>query len=181
MSLTFNEKKATQAAGLLLERAGGRMNAMKLIRMLYLADRGAILRWGRPISTDFYVFLKHGPVLSQILNLILEGDDPRLEPSIWSSRIGLLQDGTVALQGPLDYPQLSGGELEVLDEVVRLRGGLSPWELADLTRALPEWQDPLGSAIPFGLPDILAAFRRAGLPVPGVDPDPEEEFLNIRW
>ena len=181
MSLTFNEKKATQAAGLLLERAGGRMNAMKLIRMLYLADREAILRWGRSITTDFYVFLKHGPVLSHILNLIIEGDDPRLEASIWSAHIGLLQDAAVALQGPLEPQHLSDGEREILDEIARLHGARTPWELADLTRALPEWQDPQGSALPFGVPDILAAYRRAGLPVPSVDPDPDEEFLNIRW
>jgi hypothetical protein len=181
MSLTFNEKKATQAAGRLLEQGGNPMNAMKLIRMLYLADREAILRWGRSITTDFYVFLKHGPVLSQILNLIIEGDDPRLEPSIWSAHIGLLQDGAVALLGPLEPQQLSDGERGILDETVRQHGARTPWELADLTRALPEWRDPHGSAIPFDVPDILAAYRRAGLPVPTVDPDPDEEFLNIRW
>ncbi len=46
------------------------MSYMKLIKLLYLADREALARWGRPITTDTYVAMKHGPVLSYILNLI---------------------------------------------------------------------------------------------------------------
>ena len=31
------------------------MSYMKLIKLLYLADREALARWGRPITTDQYV------------------------------------------------------------------------------------------------------------------------------
>jgi uncharacterized phage-associated protein len=181
MSPTFNEKKATQAAGRLLERAGNRMSAMKLVRMLYLADREAIVRWGRPITTDRFVFLKHGPVLSQVSSLLAEGDDPRLEPSLWGAHITRPRDGAVDLQGTLDFRQLSDGELEVLDEIAQRYEASTSWELADLTRGLPEWQDPHGGAIPFGIQDILTAQARTGKPVPAVEPGPEEAFLNFSW
>jgi uncharacterized phage-associated protein len=52
------------------------MSYMKLIKLLYLAGREALARWGRPIPTDTYVATKHGPVLSQVLDLITEGPDP---------------------------------------------------------------------------------------------------------
>ena len=42
---SFREDKATQAAALLLEWAGGRMNYMKLIKLLYLALRNAEKKW----------------------------------------------------------------------------------------------------------------------------------------
>src|SRR2546426_8827697 len=86
MRLRFNERKATQAAGLLLQLRGGTMSYMKLIKLLYLADREALLRWGRPISTDRYVSMDRGPVLSRILDLATDGEDPGT-PSIWASSI----------------------------------------------------------------------------------------------
>lgn len=67
MRLRFNDRKATQAAALLLQLRGGKMSYMKLIKLLYLADREALLQWGRPITTDRYVSMNRDPVLSRIL------------------------------------------------------------------------------------------------------------------
>ena len=39
MNFRFNLAKATEAACLFLERAGGQMNIMKLVKLLYLLDR----------------------------------------------------------------------------------------------------------------------------------------------
>ena len=50
--LPFNEEKATQVAGALLLKAGGDMPYLKLIKLLYFVDREALLRWGRPVTTD---------------------------------------------------------------------------------------------------------------------------------
>jgi uncharacterized phage-associated protein len=65
--MRFNERKATQAAAYLLKRRGGKMSYMKLIKLLYFADRVALSRFGRPITTDRYVSMDRGPVLSHIL------------------------------------------------------------------------------------------------------------------
>ncbi len=35
----FDEKKATQAAGILISKSGGTINYMKLIKLIYLANR----------------------------------------------------------------------------------------------------------------------------------------------
>ena len=55
MTLGFNEAKAREAAARLVELRSGKMSCMQLIKLLYLADREALLRWGRPITTDRYV------------------------------------------------------------------------------------------------------------------------------
>ncbi len=60
------------------------MSYMKLIKLLYLADREALARWGRPITTDSYVSMKHGPVLSEVLNLIT---DPLSDQTFWARHI----------------------------------------------------------------------------------------------
>jgi hypothetical protein len=71
-SLPFNERKATQAAAHFLKLAGGKMDYRKLMLLLYLADRKALLTWGRPITTDQYVLTDQGIVLSRLLELITE-------------------------------------------------------------------------------------------------------------
>src|SRR4051794_10494791 len=70
MALPFDERKATEATSLLLMLRGNRMHYMKLIKLLYLADREALLRWGRPITTDTFVSMDYGPVVSTIYDLI---------------------------------------------------------------------------------------------------------------
>jgi hypothetical protein len=178
MSHSFNEKKATQAAVRLLERSGGSTPMMTLVRMLYLADREAILRWGRPITGDRFVFLRRGPVLIQVLDLLTEGGEPQAAPSPWAARIRH-RDGAVAFDGAGDDPQLSDEEREVLDEVARQHGDKAPGDLAGLTRLLPEWREPRNGALPFTAQDIVAAHRRHR-PAPP-EADPEEVYLNIHW
>ncbi len=48
MNFRFNIGKATEAGCLFLERAGGRMNIMKLVRLMYLLDRLSLARRGGP-------------------------------------------------------------------------------------------------------------------------------------
>ena len=83
MRLPFNEAKAAQAAARLLKKRGGKMAYMKLIKLLYLVDREALRRWGRPVTTDRYVSMDHGPVLSSTLDLINHGPEPGMEPQPW--------------------------------------------------------------------------------------------------
>ena len=49
MEFFFDERKAAQAASVLLERHGGSMPYIKLIKLLYLADREALIESGLPI------------------------------------------------------------------------------------------------------------------------------------
>src|SRR5687768_11865188 len=82
MRLRYREDKTTQAAARLLRHGGGKLNHMKLIKLLYLADRKALVQWGRPITFDWYVSMPHGPVLSFTLNKINESAEPN-RPSYW--------------------------------------------------------------------------------------------------
>ena len=52
MHLRFREAKTTQAAARLLTLRGGRMNYMKLLKLLYIVEREALLNWGRPVTAD---------------------------------------------------------------------------------------------------------------------------------
>ena len=154
--MRFNERKATQAAAYLLKRRGGQMSYLKLIKLLYLADRAALARWGRPITTDRYFSMNHGPVLSHVLDLVTDGDAPG-EEVVWDKAVSAPANYEVQLKADPGDDELSEAELAVLDEVWRQYGCMGRWDLVELAHKLPEWKDPQGSAIRISYRDILAA------------------------
>jgi len=154
MPITYREDKATQAAARLLQLAGGKLNHMKLIKLLYLADRTALLQFGRPITFDWYVSMPHGPVLSFTLDKINDSLPP-VGTSYWHRFISERQDHQVTLLGPSPRDQLSPAEEQVLDAVWREFGTMNQWELRDYSHSLPEWRDPKGSSLPIQISDIL--------------------------
>lgn len=153
MSLRFNERKATEAAAFLLRLRGGRMHYLKLIKLLYLADREALLRWGVPITTDRYVSMNNGPVTSRIYDLIVdEGEKP-----FWSQYVSAPADYQVSLVQEAPGDELSRAEEALLREIFEQYGHMYRFDLVKLVHTLPEWKDPNGSAIPISVRDILRA------------------------
>ena len=148
------------------------MSYMKLIKLLYLADRGALLRWGRPITTDNYVSMDRGPVLSHVLDLTTEEDSPG-QKSIWANHITEPERYSVRLRSDPGEDELSTAELELLDEIFREHGAKSRWDLVDLTHQLPEWKNPQGSAIPIQYRDILKAGGKTDLEIAAVEDELE--------
>jgi uncharacterized phage-associated protein len=157
MKPRFREDKTTEAAVYLVNRHGGRMSYMKLIKLLYLADRECLLAYGRPITFDAYFSLPHGPVLSQTLNIINEGPRPG-ETSVWTDHISEPQNYDVEVIRSIEPDHLSEAEIEVLDRVYEEHGRKEKWALVDeLHDILPEWSDPAGSSLPIRYEDILKA------------------------
>src|SRR6202166_1243287 len=150
MRLPFNQAKATQAAAHLLRARRGVMNYQLLIKLLYLADRAALIRWGRPISTDRYVSMKHGPVLSNVFDLVNFGSLSEKAGS-WSSMISNPSGYDVSLEREIseeDFEELSVAERKLLDEIWGKYGALDEWDLVDLLHDVGEWQDPHGTSVP---------------------------------
>lgn len=155
MNIRFDEAKATQAAAYFLGLRGGQMHYIKLIKLLYLADRAALLRWGAPISTDRHVSMDNGPVLSKVLSLITD-ECPK---PVWSEYISVpLGEYEVRLLKPGATDRLSRAEENLMREIFDLYGHRNRWDLIDnVMHKLPEWQNPNGSAIPITFRDILKA------------------------
>ncbi|HWO20622.1 MAG TPA: Panacea domain-containing protein [Kofleriaceae bacterium] len=157
----FNDAKTAQAAAHLLGLSGGTMSYMVLIKLMYLADRQMLLDHGRPITGDRPFSMKHGPVLSNVLDFITHG--PTREPdSAWFTLIGEPRGYDVSLKvatPPTD--ELSRYELQLLQQTYEKYGGIGKanrWDLVDLLhKILPEWKDPGGSASRIEYVDILRA------------------------
>lgn len=161
MRRQFREDKTTQAAAYLLRLRGGSMAYMKLIKLLYVADRITLLKYGRPITYDYYFSLDKGPILSRTLDLITEGPQNGIN-GYWNMFISKPIGYEVQLSGddcPVD--ELSEAECGVLDHVFNRLGSLNRWALVDmLHQYLPEWQDPHGSSLPIDYTDIFEAENR---------------------
>lgn len=160
----FNEAKTAQAAAYLIHKAGGIISHLKLIKLLYLADRLSWQRFDSPITGDEYYSLKYGPVLSRTLDLI-HGETESREPTIWNSWISARENHQVSLMREIDaqdklfWDELSANDEKILDDTFRQYGHLDRFELVELTHnsaIIPEWEDPKGGAIPIKLATLLS-------------------------
>ena len=152
MRFVFDEHKAAQAASILLDRHDGVMPYIKLIKLLYLADRAALIETGMPITGDRFVSVKYGPVLSKVLDLI---EEPKpAEDSVWHNYVAR-KHFDVRLVGKTNADRLSAYELDLLNEITETYGRWRPWAVVNLTHALPEWRDPGETSLPIEPADIL--------------------------
>jgi len=154
MSPRFNAQKATESVAVLLKMGGGTLHHIHAMKLLYIAERRALQRWGRSITWDKFVSMDNGPVLSQTLNLI-NGSVPNSQ--IWDSSISDRADHQISLVNPEEFaPQaLSRAEIKILEESWNEFGHIDRFKLCEMTHDFPEWQDPHGSSIPINFRSVL--------------------------
>ncbi len=150
----FYPEKAVEAAAILLKRHGKPMKYLGLLKMLYIADRVALAQMEQPITGDCYVSMDYGPVLSGVYDLI-KGLPVENALPLWSKFISPREENCISLLGDPGDGELCEEEEMILQQVYDTFGHLDPFEVAEWTHDLPEWQDPNGSAIPIVVEEIL--------------------------
>ena len=135
MTFRFNFEKTLQAAGLLLSLDDGRMDRIRLLKLLYVADRELLAEVGRPLTGDLPVAMKYGPVPSRVYDLIkgIAGNTQE-----WSRHIEST-DYSVVLRDDPGKGKLSKREIEKLMEVTERYRSLDDFELSELTHKFEEW------------------------------------------
>lgn len=159
MKLRYREDKATQVAALMLQLSNGRINLMKLMKLMYFAERRAILEWGRPITFDDLWSLKHGPILGATLDNINSSPLPNTE-SYWLKHVSPRgADHEVrSLSADVPNDQLSRAEEKLVNAIFAEFGHLDQWQLRDYAHDhFPEWKDPGSSRYRISIRDILLA------------------------
>ena len=174
MPLRFREDRAAQAAASLLKLRGGTMSYLKLIKLLYLADRQALTELGRPITYDRFVSMQYGPVLSNTLNLISTEPDPEAW-SYWHTYISAPRDWEVALLREAPVDQLSKAEEGILRKIFAQFGHMTRWDLVKYTHGLPEYEDPQGSSVPISLRRMLIGTGRTEEDAAAIEQELEAE------
>lgn len=132
----FQPEVAVQAVAYLLGKLGGSADKVKLMKLLYLADKAHFLQHGRPITGDAQWALPHGPVPSCTLNLLSGGDDECGDFA--STHIGVQQKKYSVIADPGVTMVPKTGQ-DVLNATLDQYGSWHTWSLRDLTHKLPEY------------------------------------------
>jgi len=151
LAFRFNERRATQACALLLERAGGRSNYTRILKLLYLADRRAMQTCASPMTGSSIVNMKNGPVLSEVYDCI-KGSG---QHCFWDAHIAT--DGfDIRLLNPAGDSHLCDFDVEVLSELAEQYADASFSTMIDVVHELPEWSDPAPAKVaPLHAADVL--------------------------
>src|SRR5262249_10562223 len=173
---TFDERKTTAAASLLLRLAGGHMHYLELIKLLYYADRESLDLYGQSITGDRYVNMRHGPVLSSIYDLVKHTLFAVKPPKgMWGTCIAKRSRWELDLKHQPDSSPLSEADVELLERVFRERREQTRWSLRDKTHALPEWENPGASSRPLPIEQILRVLGKGDQEIEAVRRRAEEQ------
>lgn len=137
--MLFSERTVAQMAAFFLHKSGGRMPLLKLMKLLYLAERESLSRDGSPMCGDRLVAMQHGPLLSTTYELasgFAKGED-------WSAWIADRENHDVSLEqpiGPESLDEMSPSSMDILETIWSNFGKLNRWEIKDYTHEhCPEW------------------------------------------
>lgn len=145
----FNARKAAQVAAFFAIKQGAQIEILKLVKLIYLADRQSMEDSGYPILNDRLVSMPQGPVNSITLDYV-NGAVEDLEE--WAQYITprlAYSVGSTKMFSREELDELSDSEFETLEKVWGIFGGYTKWQLRDWThKNCPEWEDPHGGANP---------------------------------
>ena len=157
----YDVRKAAQVAAFFAIKAGGKINKLRLVKLIYLADRQFMIRYDEPMLYDVVFSMDYGPVDSITLNF-LNGDLPRYEGT--TIYLTPPSEYSVSLVNPDlttdDLDRLSEAEIEVLKSVWKRWHFLNEWQLVDHVHTLPEWVDPHGSSLPVPYKELFRLLNK---------------------
>lgn len=160
----FKPRVATAVASYFLERSPEHLlNDIKLMKLMYLAERESLEKFTSTITGSRLVSMRHGPVLSDAYK-IMRDDTPN---SFWRAHVrylpyssGEVSENSFKLLKPVDAAlYLSEGQMEILADVWEKFGVEEKWKLRHLTHMFPEWNaeaEASNTSIEMPLSDVFS-------------------------
>jgi uncharacterized phage-associated protein len=135
MNLPFNTRKAIEAAAVILRAHGKKTTRLRLLKLLYLAERKCLRDTGRGMIGGKLTIMRHGPLHSAVYDLI---KGVHRDEAQWSERF--ISDGPllIRLDSEPKMAALSPYEVETLRELVDFHAQMDDYDLAEYTHGLPE-------------------------------------------
>ena len=134
ISFAYDQQKANQALLWLLHRHGGTMDKLKLVKLVFYADREHLRQYGRPIIGGQYVAMRHGPISSELYDQLKVAAEKGRLPFTVQDRTQVIADGQ------LDEGDLSESDMQVLRWVYDEYGFCDPYRLRNMTHELEAWK-----------------------------------------
>ncbi|BAQ34018.1 MULTISPECIES: Panacea domain-containing protein [Dehalococcoides] len=139
-------QKIVQVLNYLAIKAGGRINKLKALKLIYFADRYHLRKYGRLISNDTYYAMKLGPVPS--LACDIAESDAYLDDSYLEYAGEYIHPIDNGCENSIEYNSIKSADLDLFSEtdieainyVWQKFGEIEPFRLAEMTHDYPEWQ-----------------------------------------
>lgn len=157
MRFPYDPLKAAQATAYLAHLYGGEIALFRAMKLIYLADRSALIDIGRSITGDRLVNMDQGGVPSETYNALKleDKEDSLQEPwSIYLRPTARAFDFESIVE-PSALVDLSRYEMELLTTVHKRYGYMKKDPLVDFMHSLQEWKDPEGSSFEVDPVEIL--------------------------
>jgi uncharacterized phage-associated protein len=141
----YDEKRSAQATAYMLHLAGGRLEILKLMKLLYLSERKSYFLYGEPLTGDTPYSMKNGPILTNIFDRLKKTENLN---ETWRAWIRGRSGHEIQLYSSMsDHTQklvaLSEADFAVMDEVWSEFGQSSSYELVNYTHDhCSEWRNP---------------------------------------
>ncbi len=143
-------RKITQIINYLIrkdERAAS-MPELKIIKLVWAADRYHIRKYARTVSEDRYVAMKNGPVgsLTKDIAEFSDNEYSKVEPTDFDYIGSYIrfeknnENGVLSSVNDVDYDELSDTDKEALDFAWENFGKYDWRTLVEITHRYPEWQ-----------------------------------------
>jgi uncharacterized phage-associated protein len=142
MPFSFSHRKATQALNFFARKAGGNVNKMKALKLVYFADRYHLRKYGRPVVGDEYVAMNYGPVASGTKDLAEMSDFLGEEEARYAKKfIEPSESGRMYRSiSDVDEKVFSESDREALAFAWSRFGRVDKFELSKLTHRYPDWK-----------------------------------------
>jgi uncharacterized phage-associated protein len=148
-----------QAAGVILRAEGKRITRLRLLKLLYIAERKCLAETGRQLIGGKMVAMDHGPLHCDILDLI-KGRHPN-EP-LWSRYFSAHGPREVELTDEPDVGALSRYEIDLLNRVCELHAAIDDFDLSMATHGFAEWVETFRAGTSTTIPTRLLVERACG-------------------
>jgi len=178
MNFRFNIGKATEAACLFLERDGGQMNIMKLVKLMYLLDRLSLDRRNSPVCGGDYLSMRNGPVTSEALDLINAGRLIGESDRRWEQCVSNRTNHEVKLEKMPVREHLSDADVSLLDEIWAEHGNKDQWQLVDWCHDhCKEWAPAANGRAPIAVEQVGMALGKSPEQIIRL----RQEAIELNW
>ena len=145
----FNIEIVAQMSAWFINKAGGKMPHIKLMKLLYLAERTYIEEYNQPFLGDDLYSMENGAILSRTLNFMQGKIQPR-DRGDWDKWVSPKRNHKVSLAREFKMEELdllSKAIIRILEDLWEEHQDKTKWGMVDyIHKHCKEWKDPKGSS-----------------------------------
>ena len=123
----------------------GKADKLKIIKLVYLADKYHLIKYSRTITGDDYYAMENGPVGTTAKDLLTLEKNDMFSPTAQAYMGKLIEQAGKdyfykAKDVDVEFDTLSDTDKEVLDFVIKKFGNMTTNELINYVHKYPEWR-----------------------------------------